>query len=105
MPIPTVLVSGRVMHPSSILDDMLTFPFIARCRLQRPISPLREGDEVDIIAMAPDEECEREMFAMIRWEKDGLGVPLSQLAVVHANEKTRQAVDDWHYWVERHYRF
>ena len=63
------------------------------------------GDEVDVIAMAPEEECEHEMFVMIRWEKDGLGVPLSQLKVVHANEKTRQAVDDWHYWVERHYRF
>ena len=32
-------------------------------------------------------------------------IPLSQLKIVHANEKTRQAVDDWHYWVERHYRF
>lgn len=87
------------------LDDILTFPFIARCRSRRAISPLHVGDEVDVIAMAPEEECEHEMFVMIRWEKDGLGVPVSQLKIVHANEKTRQAVDDWHYWVERHYRF
>ena len=87
------------------LDATLTFPFIARCRSRRPISPLREGDEVEVVAMAPEEECEHEMFVMIRWQEDGLGVPLSQLAVVHADDKTLQAVEDWHYWVERHYQF
>ena len=87
------------------LDDMLAFPFIGRCRIRRIISPLQEGDEVDVIAIAPEEECKHEMFVVIRWEKEGLGVPLSQLAVTHANEKTRQAVEDWHYWVERGYQF
>lgn len=87
------------------LDDMLTFPFIARCRARRAISPLQVGDEVDVSAMAPMEECAHEMFVMIRWEKDGLGVPLSLLAVTHAEEQTQQAVEDWHYWVERGYQF
>jgi hypothetical protein len=87
------------------LEDTLTFPFVARCRFRRSISPLRDGDEVEVIAMAPVEECGHEMFVMINWEKDGLGVPLSQLAVVHADEETQQAVADWHYWVERHYQF
>lgn len=95
----------RAMGWYYYLEDTLTFPFIDRCRSRRPISPLHEGDEVEVIAMAPEEECEHEMFVMIRWERDGLGVPLSQLAVVHADENTRQAVDDWHYWVERHYQF
>lgn len=87
------------------LDDKLTFPFIAHCRAERAISPLQEGDEVEVIAMAPESECEHEMFVMIRWEKAGLGVPLSQLAVTHADEQTMQAVADWHYWVERGYQF
>jgi hypothetical protein len=95
----------RAMGWYYYLEDALTFPFIARCRSRRPISPIREGDEVDVMAMAPEEECKHDMFVMIRWEKDGLGVPLSQLAVVHADEETRQAVEDWHYWVERHYQF
>jgi hypothetical protein len=86
------------------LEDTLTFPFVARCRSRRPISPLRDGDEIDVVGMAPEDQCMREMFVMIRWERDGLGVPLSQLAVVHAEEETRQAVEDWHYWVERHYQ-
>lgn len=88
------------------LDDTLTFPFIARCRAQRAISPLQEGDEVDVLAMAPEAECQHEMFVMIRSEKkEGLGVPLSQITVIHADEQTRQAVEDWHYWVERGYQF
>jgi hypothetical protein len=87
------------------LDETLTFPFITRCRSRRAISPLQEGDEVDVIALAPEAECAHELFVMMRWEKDGLGVPLSQLAVVHANPETRQAVEDWHYWVERGYQF
>ncbi|MGZ6057725.1 MAG: calcium-binding protein [Isosphaeraceae bacterium] len=32
-------------------------------------------------------------------------MPLTQLKVVHANKVTRQAVDDWHYWVEMGYEF
>ena len=27
-------------------------------------------------------------------------MPLAQLDVVHADEETRQAVEDWHYWVD-----
>lgn len=87
------------------LEETLSFPFTARCRARRTISPLQVGDEVEVINMAPETECEHEMFVMIRWEKEGLGVPLSQLAVTHADEQTRQAVEDWHYWVERGYQF
>jgi hypothetical protein len=87
------------------LDDTLSFPFLTRCRQRRAISPLQIGDEVEVIGMAPETECEREIFVMIRWERDGLGVPLSQLEVAHAHEQTRQAVEDWHYWVERGYQF
>ena len=83
------------------LNDTLSFPFTTRCRARRAISPLRVGDEVDVIGMAPEEECRHEMFVMMRWERDGLGVPLSQLEVRHGEEETRQAVEDWQYWVDR----
>ena len=33
------------------------------------------------------------------------GGPLSQLKVVHGDSETRQAVEDWHYWVEMGYEF
>jgi hypothetical protein len=55
--------------------------------------------------MPPEEECEREMFVMMRCEREGLAVPLSQLEVIHADDQTREAVEDWHYWVSRGYQF
>jgi hypothetical protein len=89
------------------LQDKLTFPFLARCIAKRAISPLREGDEVDVLGMAPEEECEREVFVVMRWEREGLAVPLSQLEVLHAGDggKTEEAVEDWLYWSRKGYRF
>lgn len=87
------------------LQDRLEFPFLARCIGTRAISPLRIGDEVDVIGMAPAPECEREIFVMIRWEQDGLGVPLSQLQPIAAEEQTACTIDDWHYWIGRGYHF
>jgi hypothetical protein len=86
------------------LEDKLQFPFTAICSAKRTISPLQLGDEVDILRMAPEEECEREMFVVTRWEKGSLAVPLSQLTPIDATDKqTRQAVEDWHYWVQMGY--
>jgi hypothetical protein len=85
------------------LEDQLHFPFAARCIAERSISPLRVGDEVDAVGMAPEEECEHEMFVLIRWERRTLGVPLAQLEGIAADEQTRQAIEDWHYWVAQGY--
>ena len=30
---------------------------------------------------------------------------LSQLQVIHADDQSRHAVEDWHYWVKRGYQF
>jgi hypothetical protein len=87
------------------LDDKLSFPFLTRCIAKRVTSPLRVGDEVEVIDMAPESECEHEMFVMIRWEREGLGIPLSQLQVIHADDQTGEAVEDWHYWLNRGYQF
>ena len=89
------------------LDDTLQFPFPARCTAERAISPLRAGDEVEVLGMAPEDECQHEMFVMIRWDRpEGLGVPLSQLQAIHAEDKeTPEAVEDWLYWVGRGYEF
>jgi hypothetical protein len=95
----------RAMGWFAYLEDRLQFPFTARCVSKRAISPLRVGDEVEVISVAPEEECEREMFVMIRWERDGLGVPLSQIKPVAADDETVRAVADWHYWIARGYEF
>ncbi len=87
------------------LEDKLNFPFLTRCTFRRATSPLKVGDEVEVIGLPPEEECEHEMLVTMRWEREGLAVPLSQLEVIHADGQTRQAVEDWSYWVERGYRF
>ncbi len=88
------------------LEDQLQFPFPARCISERAISPLRTGDEVEVVGMAPEDECEHEIFVMTTWERRTLAVPLSLLeAASDVDEETRQAVEDWHYWVDRGYEF
>jgi len=97
----------RAMGWYCYLDDTIQFPFTARCVKDRPISPLRVDDEVDVLDMAPENECEHEMFVIIRWDKKpGLAVPLSSLkAISDTDETTQQAVEDWHYWVNQGYQF
>ena len=87
------------------LQDTLYFPFAARCLAERAISPLRKGDEVEVLSMAPEKECQHEMFVMIRRErKRPLAVPLSQLRpIAEADEDTTEAIEDWHYWVRQGY--
>jgi Calcium binding len=88
------------------LEDKLHFPFLTRCISERPISPLRAGDEVEVVGMGPQDECEKELFVEIRQkQKRSLAVPLSQLEVVQGDGATRQAVEDWHYWVGMGYEF
>ncbi len=88
------------------LEDQLQFPFRARCIAERASSPLQISDEVEVVDMAPADECEHEMFVTIPWKQRTLAVPLSQLeAAPHVDEQTRQAIEDWHYWVNRGYEF
>jgi len=93
----------RAMGWYNYLTDTLQFPFSAKCLTQRAISPLEPGEEVEVVDIAPAEECEREMFVMIRWKSRQLAVPLMQLAGIDVDEETQQAMEDWRYWVDRGY--
>jgi hypothetical protein len=97
--------SERAMSWFGYLESELEFPFTARCTERRVISPLLVGDEVEVVSMAPSDECSHEMFVMIRWEHGGLGVPLSQLEPSGAGAGTEVAVADWLYWVGQGYQF
>lgn len=97
--------SERAMGWFAYLESELEFPFTARCTERRPISPLLAGDEVEVVSLAPADECAHEMFVMIRWEHGGLGVPLSQLESTQASAGTEVAVADWCYWVGRGHQF
>ena len=71
--------------------------------MRREISPLEPSEEVEVIGIASDEECMHEMFVLIRWKRRQLAVPLMQLEGIQVDEETRQAIEDWHYWVNRGY--
>jgi len=96
----------RAMGWYYYLDNRLQFPFTATCVARRAVSPLHANDEVEVIGMPDEAECECEMFVTIRWERDGLAVPLSQLKPISSTDAdTKQAVEDWHYWVRMGYEF
>ena len=91
----------RAMGWHAYLEDQMHVPFTATCTAQREISPLRKGEVVTVNALASAEECEQEIFVSVSMEERTLAVPLAQLDAMHADRETRQAVADWHYWVEQ----
>lgn len=86
------------------LQDRMTVPFRARCRRERAVSPLREGEEVTVVGMPSEEDCMSEMFVLIEWHERTFGVPLAQLEALEVDEQTAQIINDWHYWVEQGYQ-
>jgi Calcium binding len=95
----------QVMGWYYYLDDTIHFPFSARCVALRPTSPLELDDKVEVVGMAPAEECEHEMFVLIQRKKRQIAVPLMQLEGIEVDEEAQQAIEDWHYWVNRGYEF
>jgi hypothetical protein len=85
------------------LEEKLQFPFRAKCIAERSISPLRVSEEVEVVGMPPEAECEHDMFVKVQWLGRDLAVPLSQLQGIEIDEddeETQQAIEDWHYWVD-----
>jgi len=95
----------RAMGWYYYLEERLRVPFKARCKSKREISPLRVGEDVDVLGMAPEEECESEMFVRVRWRGRSLATPLFQLQPLAADPETKGAVADWHSWLGRGYQF
>ena len=95
----------RAMGWYCYLEDNLVFPFKARCGVKRATSPLKIGEEVQVMAMAPEEECGSEIFVWIERGGEKFAVPLAQLESASSNPETQEAVADWRYWVARGYQF
>ncbi len=55
--------------------------------------------------MASADACENEMFVTVKWQGRELDVPLAQIEVIDGDDETREAVEDWHYWIDRGYGF
>jgi Calcium binding len=92
--------SERAMGWYYYLHDKMKVPFKARCRFARPISVLRVKEEVEVLGMAPEEECNSEMFVWVRRAGERMTVPLAQLQPLSKDQETREGVGDWLYRVD-----
>ena len=79
----------------------MDLPFEARCIEEREVSLLDEGETVRVVGMPSTEPSLKQQFVTVEWNNSELGVPLSQLEPVEASDDTVQAIEDWHYWLER----
>lgn len=95
----------RAMGWYYYLEGKLRFPFRARCVEEKRISPLRAGEEVEVVGMPGEDEFSSAAPVIVRWCRRELGVPLAQLEAVDADAETEEAVEDWRYWVARGYQF
>ncbi len=87
------------------LEDKIRFPFPARCIEVARVSPLREGEEVKVLQLAPADVCEHGMFVEVAWQQRTFAAPLAQLQPIEVDANTTEAIADWRYWVERGYEF
>lgn len=83
------------------LDDTMDFPFEARCTSEREESPLKADETVRVVGMSQTEPTLSQQYVTVEWMDRELGVPLEQLEPVAASDDTKQAIEDWHYWLER----
>jgi len=49
------------------LEGKLSFPFRARCTASKITSPLKKGQDVEVMRMAPDEAFTSDILVMVRW--------------------------------------
>jgi len=87
------------------LENTIANNVRCRCRKTRSMSPLKVGDEVDVFEMAPQEDCESEMFVYVQWNDRKLAVPLEQLEPIEGDSKAREIIEDWLYWCLMGYEF
>lgn len=95
----------RAMGWYYYLEDKLKFPFKVKCFREKLISPLKREEMVEVQSMAPEEDCQHDMFVMIRWSGRKLAVPLSQLKGISISDEIKEAIEDWHYWITMGYEF
>jgi hypothetical protein len=87
------------------LEEMIAFPFIGECIEKRKISPLRKGETVEVVGMSDEDDCMREMFVQINWQGREMGIPLVQIKPLKVDKETKQAIEDWQYWMAMGYMF
>jgi Calcium binding len=95
----------RAMSWYYYLEGKLAFPFKAKCVAEPAVSPFKKGEVVEVLGIAPEEDCMSGMFVLVRLAGRKVGVPLAQLAPLDTDGSAREAIQDWRYWTAMGYEF
>ncbi len=95
----------RAMGWYYYLEGKIEFPFKAKCLREKSILPLKKKEIVKVQSMATEEDCQHDMLVMVQWSGRKLAVPLSQLKGISVSDETKEAIEDWHYWIAMGYEF
>lgn len=95
----------RAMGWYYYLEDRLNCPFKAKWVNQsRP-----EGQEVEVLEMSSEDDCDREMLVEVRYREgeleDIFSARLCEIEPIDVDLETTEAIEDWRYWVARGYEF
>ncbi len=82
------------------LEDVTEFPFTAACVKKMAISPLKKGEIVKVLGIAPEDKYIADIFAIIEWQGHKFGVPMVQLKPIKSSQKIKQAIEDWRYYMD-----
>lgn len=99
----------RAMGWYYYLDDTLNIPFNAKWKKKTRKSTTVEEKTVEVLGMAPEDECERDMLVEVVYvggkDEDVFSAKLSEIEAIDADSETTEAIADWHYWLARGYKF
>ena len=87
------------------LQDRIAFPFRGRCLVETRISLLKKGEMVQVIALAPEEDCMCTMLVIAEWHEREMGIKLEQIEAAEIDDESEEAISDWRYWTNRGNRF
>ena len=91
------------------LEEVLNFPFMAKWTKKGRKSPSAEEKQVEVLGMAPDDECLKDMLVEVAYingkDDDVYSAKLSEITAIDADSETQEAIADWLYWVARGYKF
>ncbi len=74
------------------LENKLSFPFQAKCIASKITSPLKKGEDVEVLGMASEDACAKDMLVLVRWQSRKPAVPLVQLTAVNPDNSTVKAI-------------
>lgn len=99
----------RAMAWYDYLDDTLNFPFMGKWTKKGRKSSSPQEKQVEVLGMAPDDECEKDMFVEVVYpdgkDEDVFTARLSEIEVIDTDDETKEALADWQYWLARGYKF